>query len=103
MLQSPVTRFLLLGACVVVLIAGMRAAAPVIHISAANTVDRWLFTIRDNGVGYEQSSHQSSPVGPVRGIGLSSMRERVASCGGTIDITSVPGKGTMIRANIPVP
>ena len=79
------------------------ARASRVEIMLTYSHPRVIFTIRDNGVGYEQSSHQSSPVGPVRGIGLLSMRERVASCGGTIDITSVPGKGTMIRANIPVP
>jgi signal transduction histidine kinase len=30
------------------------------------------------------------------------MRERVASLGGLIDVTSAPGKGTTIRADIPV-
>jgi signal transduction histidine kinase len=30
------------------------------------------------------------------------MRERVASLGGSIDIASAPGKGTTIRAEIPV-
>ena len=79
------------------------ARATRVEIMLTYSHPRVIFTIRDNGVGYEQSSRQSSPVVPVRGIGLLSMRERVASCGGTIDITSVPGKGTMIRANIPVP
>jgi PAS domain S-box-containing protein len=78
------------------------ARATRVEIMLTYSHPRVIFTIRDNGVGYEQSSIQSSPENPSRGIGLLSMRERVASCGGTIDITSVPGKGTMIRANIPV-
>ena len=36
------------------------------------------------------------------GIGLISMRERVASVGGTIDVRSTPGKGTVIKTTIPV-
>ncbi|MCX5828337.1 MAG: PAS domain S-box protein [Deltaproteobacteria bacterium] len=78
------------------------AKATQVEIMLTYSHPRVIFTIRDNGVGYETSPHPSSPVGPVRGIGLPSMRERVASCGGTIDIASIPGKGTTIRASIPV-
>ena len=78
------------------------AKATQVEIMLTYSHPRVIFTIRDNGVGYEMSPHPSSPVGPARGIGLLSMRERVASCGGTIDIASIPGKGTTIRASIPV-
>jgi PAS domain S-box-containing protein len=79
------------------------AQASHVEIILTYSHPRVIFTIRDDGVGYETSTQQSSPLGPDRGIGLLSMRERVASCGGTIDITSNPGKGTAIRASIPVP
>ena len=36
------------------------------------------------------------------GIGLLSMRERVLSLGGSLEISSAPGKGMTIRADIPV-
>jgi signal transduction histidine kinase len=78
------------------------AKATQVEILLTYSHPRVIFTIRDNGVGYETSPHPSSPVGQNRGIGLSSMRERVASCNGTIDIASIPGKGTTIRASIPV-
>jgi signal transduction histidine kinase len=35
-------------------------------------------------------------------LGLQSMRERVASVGGTLDIESAQGQGTRIRASVPV-
>ncbi|MEI6314333.1 MAG: PAS domain S-box protein [Syntrophus sp. (in: bacteria)] len=78
------------------------AKATQVEIMLTYSHPRVIFTIRDNGVGYETSSHPSSSLSPARGIGLLSMRERVASCGGTIDIASIPGKGTTIRASIPV-
>ncbi|MEI7636868.1 MAG: PAS domain S-box protein [Syntrophus sp. (in: bacteria)] len=79
------------------------ARATQVEIMLTYSHPRVIFTIRDNGIGYKTAIHPSSPVGPARGIGLLSMRERVASCGGTIDIASIPGKGTTIRASIPVP
>jgi signal transduction histidine kinase len=79
------------------------AKATRVEIMLTYSHPRVIFTIRDNGVGYKRSPQPSSSAGPARGIGLPSMRERVASCGGTIDIASVPGKGTAIRASIPVP
>ncbi len=61
-----------------------------------------IFIIKDDGVGFEQTA-MPSLAGPGRGgIGLIGMRERVASVGGVIDIRSSPGKGTVIRAELPV-
>ena len=46
--------------------------------------------IRDDGIG-----------GAVDGFGLLSLRDRVAAAGGTLTITSPPGSGTEIRAELP--
>jgi signal transduction histidine kinase len=35
------------------------------------------------------------------GVGLSSMRERAESVGGTLHIDSVPGRGTVVRVVLP--
>lgn len=35
------------------------------------------------------------------GLGITSMRERAASVGGTLTITSAPGKGTKVRLSVP--
>jgi signal transduction histidine kinase len=52
--------------------------------------------VRDDGKGFE-------PNGPFPGhLGLQTMRERVALLGGKLDIQSAPGRGTLIRADVPV-
>lgn len=54
--------------------------------------------IQDDGIGFDTTStfaHSS-------GSGLSGMRERVASLGGSITIQSKPGSGTRIEVEIPV-
>jgi NarL family two-component system sensor histidine kinase LiaS len=50
-------------------------------------------TVRDNGVGMNENS--------TRGLGLSSMRERLNAVGGTLEIESAQGGGTTITARVP--
>ena len=38
----------------------------------------------------------------VRGLGILSMRERIAHLGGTLRIESAPGQGTRVRAEVPL-
>jgi signal transduction histidine kinase len=78
------------------------AKATRVEIMLTYSHPRVIFIIRDNGVGYEPSKRETATGKSPRGIGLLSMRERVASLGGCIDIASAPGKGTTIRAEIPV-
>lgn len=52
-------------------------------------------TVADDGRGYELAQRTS-------GFGLSGMRERVTIFGGTLEIRSTVGRGTTIRATIPV-
>jgi signal transduction histidine kinase len=37
-----------------------------------------------------------------QGIGILGMRERIASVGGRLEVRSKPGRGTLIRAEVPV-
>ncbi|MCB2227661.1 MAG: PAS domain S-box protein [Desulfarculaceae bacterium] len=59
-----------------------------------------IMVISDDGRGMDISKDAPARE-PSSGIGLISMRERVASVGGTIDIRSEPGKGTTIRVALP--
>jgi len=59
-----------------------------------------IMVISDNGCGFTlETEHEK--VGSTRtGIGLTSMKERVAAVNGVIDIRSSPGNGTIIRVTI---
>jgi len=53
--------------------------------------------IRDDGVGFDSVAVLSE----ASGLGLHGMQERVALLGGSVQIESRPGHGTIIRARIP--
>jgi len=57
-------------------------------------------TIADNGIGLGMAE-KPFPGGSERGIGLSSMKERVELSGGTFTIEPATGGGTLIRAAWP--
>jgi PAS domain S-box-containing protein len=50
----------------------------------------------DRGIGFDVQAHS-------RGLGLLSMRERLALIGGGIAIDSQPGHGTAVRVHVPLP
>jgi signal transduction histidine kinase len=96
---------------VVVLRCAQEALANVRKHSAAVNAALWLDyrpgTVRlcvcDDGVGFDP------PPGPgpagrgpgAGGMGLAGMGDRVAQAGGTLDVRSVPGAGTMLTVEIP--
>ena len=58
--------------------------------------------VRDDGVGFEpQSAGRARNGWQAGGFGLTSMRERLESQGGTLTIESEPGEGTTIVAELP--
>lgn len=56
--------------------------------------------VEDDGVGFVPGQFLHSTDG-LRGMGLLGMRERVTLLGGTLMIDSTPGRGTVVRAEIP--
>ncbi len=56
--------------------------------------------VEDDGIGFVPGQFLHSTDG-LRGMGLLSMRERVTLLGGTLMIDSTPGRGTVVRAEIP--
>jgi two-component system sensor histidine kinase UhpB len=56
--------------------------------------------IEDDGVGFIPGKYRHALDG-LRGVGLLSMRERVTLLGGTLMIDSTPGRGTVVRAEVP--
>jgi signal transduction histidine kinase len=62
-------------------------------------------TVRDNGRGFdpEQAAEGAARApGGRGGFGLIGMRERVELAGGELRIESQPGKGTTLRATVPL-
>ena len=51
-------------------------------------------SVEDDGRGFD-------PLHPAAGLGLASMRARAAGIGGTLEIRSRPGKGTMVKLVLP--
>jgi signal transduction histidine kinase len=61
-------------------------------------VGQLTVTIADDGQGFVPGSQGNSTARP---LGLTSMRERVASLGGTFQVESQPGMGTYVVAAVP--
>jgi hypothetical protein len=67
------------------------------RIHAQRTEGQILVTITDQGAGFDP---QKAAVGGR--LGLAFMRERVRLLGGIFEIDSAPGRGTVIRARLPL-
>ena len=67
-----------------------------IDVTLSGGVDQIELIVRDFGVGFEVSTSQG------RGLGLTSMKERVRAVSGRLSIQSQPRHGTMILANVPL-
>jgi signal transduction histidine kinase len=72
------------------------SGAGVIWLRLAGDQDQVAVQVSDDGAGFE--TRRVSDVG----LGLRAMRDRVAELGGTLDIDSVPGAGTTVRAAFPL-
>ena len=59
--------------------------------------------IRDEGRGFELRDPGASPDEGHLGVGLAGMRERAEAVGGTLDVQTSPGRGTTVRAAVPLP
>lgn len=73
--------------------AGASRADVILHADPSGTT----IEVADNGKGFD-AANDDAP----EGIGLLGMRERLANCGGTLDVQSREGGGTTIRAFIPL-
>jgi signal transduction histidine kinase len=72
--------------------------ADCIHISMHKTKEAIEFIIKDNGVGFDVSRMQKNRCG----LGIASMRERVAFSQGKFSIESEEGSGTALRFEWPL-
>lgn len=74
--------------------AGIRSAG----MSLTRNQSSVSLTIRDQGRGFDFKN----PTGKPTGLGLLSMKERLRTLHGKLDVNSEPGRGTIVTATIPV-
>jgi len=67
-----------------------------VEVSLRGGFDQIELTVRDLGAGFDAATIQG------RGLGLTSMKERVRAVGGQLAILSEPRRGTTIHASVPV-
>ncbi len=58
-----------------------------------------VVTVEDDGRGFDPENAVSSEGG---GLGLFGMKERAGYIGGAVEVASTPGRGTRVRAEIPL-
>jgi signal transduction histidine kinase len=73
------------------------AQAQRVDIEIGIDVESVYLSVRDDGTGFDMDPHGGGEC-----LGLRGMEERVSFLGGQIDISSSPGKGTKVSANIPL-
>jgi signal transduction histidine kinase len=78
------------------------AHAREIRVALHIGVDQLSLTIQDDGRGMPVDPPEIDRVS-AGGLGLVGMEERVRELGGSFEIYSQPGKGTLIKVSIPVP
>jgi signal transduction histidine kinase len=54
-----------------------------------------VFTVTDDGDGFDPATTKT-------GSGIAGMADRIATVGGDVEITSVPGQGTTVRGRVPI-
>ena len=58
-----------------------------------------LFSVADNGVGFDLNNHPDVPQGH---YGIQGVRERLRQLGGKIEYESEPGSGTRVKVDVPI-
>lgn len=72
------------------------AGATHIRVAVHAGADHLSFTVQDDGAGF------SPATGRGRGLGLTGIEERVRELGGSVEIRSRPGRGTLLQVDIPL-
>jgi signal transduction histidine kinase len=72
------------------------SGAGLIRLRLDGDEDRVTVEVSDDGAGFDARGASDA------GLGLRAMRDRMAELGGTLDIDSEPGAGTVVRAVFPL-
>ena len=76
--------------------------ANLVRLSLKKSGDALGLRVEDNGLGFNPADELSKDASK-RGLGLASMKERTETSGGSFSITSVPDKGSTLRASWSLP
>ena len=71
-------------------------------ITLSSFPDELTLDVYDNGVGFDPSAAPSQRADGT-GFGLRGASQRIAALGGTIEVSSTPGEGTLVTVRVPVP
>jgi signal transduction histidine kinase len=74
--------------------ASRHAAAKQVRVTVKHEQKRLLVLVQDDGRGFDPRKE--------RGLGLLGMEERVTHLGGSFEIQSEPGKGTLLAVDLPL-
>lgn len=81
------------------------AAADHVRVTLRMDADRIRLDIRDDGCGFDPVDRLERPgpagSGATGGFGLIAMRDRLAAAAGDLIVESRPGRGTLVRAEVP--
>ncbi len=73
---------------------GRHARPSIVTVTLDSTERSLQLRVEDDGVGFDAARSGG-------GMGLENMRSRAAAIGGTIAVTTEPGKGTLVRLSVP--
>ena len=76
--------------------AAKYAQASEVRVALVRDGDGIAFRVRDDGVGFDTTATST-------GTGLQNMRDRLATFGGDVGISSTPGAGTTVSGWLAVP
>jgi signal transduction histidine kinase len=71
------------------------ARATVARVELAQTNGHLVFTVTDDGIGFDRGS-------VAYGTGMQGMADRLDAIGGSLEVRSVPGAGTTLSGSVPV-
>lgn len=78
------------------------AEAKTVEVRIASTADTLDVLVADDGRGFVSTSRQRPGDNTAPHFGLSTMRERAESAGGTLEVESAPSAGTRVRVRLPL-
>ena len=74
--------------------AAKYAGASAVRVTIGHDGPNLTFEVRDDGVGFDTASTAT-------GSGLQGMADRLSALGGSIDVSSTPGGGTVVSGRVP--